>query len=102
MSGLRVQAGKLTAGVLCVLLIAFTTAEAVHSHPSSGTLHHSFCYWCFTAHSATVPTAAVLPPYFEFARELVLPRELRERALLMVPLEPVRPPPPSKQKDLSQ
>jgi hypothetical protein len=101
MNRLRPQAGKVTAGILCVLLVAFMTAEAAHSHPPSGTLHHSFCYWCFTAHSADVPTAAVLPPCSEVAQELVLSRELRERALLLVPLEPGRPPPPPQEKDPS-
>jgi hypothetical protein len=95
------QTGKLIAGALCVLLIVFMTVEASHSHPPSDTLHHTFCYWCFAAHNATAPPAAVVPRCDEFTQEKVLAQETRERALLLVRLEPVRPP-PSQPKDQSE
>ena len=88
------------AGGLCVLVMVFMIAEAGHSHPPAGTLHHTFCYWCSAAHVASIRSAAVPPLCAEFTQPLVLPQELREHALLLVPPEPVRPPPPL-QKDRS-
>jgi hypothetical protein len=95
------QPEKLIAAALCFLLTLFMTVEAGHSHPPSHAFNHSFCVWCFTAHTATVPATAALPRSSDFARESVVPPELRERSLLLIPPEPVRPPPFHKRKERS-
>jgi integrase len=60
MRGSTHQPEKVIAAALCLLLTLFMTVEAGHSHPPSRALNHSFCVWCFTAHTATVPATAML------------------------------------------
>ena len=102
MKGSNRQPEKVIAAALCLLLTLFMTVEAGHSHPPSHALNHSFCVWCFTAHTAAVPPTATLPRSSDSTLEPVIREELRERSLLLIPLEPVRPPPFYKRKGPSR
>lgn len=99
---MTLQSGKVVAAALCILLFAFMTAEASHSHRPSRTLQPSFCAWCSLAHTAVVPVVALPPEATKYTQELVVTQELNERSLLLVRLEPVRPPPFPQRKDSTQ
>jgi hypothetical protein len=88
----------LIAATLCVALIVFMTAEASHNHLPLDT-HHSFCVWCFAAHLASVPAGAALPAASESPQDFIVYQAPRRHSLLLIRLEPVRPPPESQQKD---
>jgi hypothetical protein len=87
------SSGRAAAFALCVFLILFMTAEVSHTHPPVDGLQHDSCPWCSAAHLAPTlisPLLAVVPGYIG---ETVALRECVETALLVIPLQFIRPPP---------
>jgi hypothetical protein len=78
---------------LCAFLTLFMTAEVSHTHPPVDCLQHHSCSWCSTAHLAPTlisPLLVVVPGYIG---ETVAIQECVETALLVIPLQFIRPPP---------
>jgi hypothetical protein len=85
--------GRAVAFALCAFLTLFMTAEVSHTHPPVNCLQHDSCPWCSIAHLAPTlisPLLVVVPGYIG---ETVALQECVETALLVIPLQFIRPPP---------
>jgi hypothetical protein len=78
---------------LCAFLTLFMTAEVSHTHPPVNCLQDDSCPWCSIAHLAPTlisPLLVVVPGYIG---ETVARQECVATALLVIPLQFIRPPP---------
>jgi hypothetical protein len=80
-------------GVLCALLIAFsTTVRITHGHDAAGTSHSS-CSLCLVAHAGIAPQApAVMPAAIEHTAEIEILRPDTPRNSFLLSFY-TRPPP---------
>jgi hypothetical protein len=79
--------------VLSLILTVFMTAEVSHRHPPGNRLQHDSCPWCSTAHLAPTLISPLLTVAPAYCGESVGIRECVETALLVIPLQFIRPPP---------
>ena len=78
---------------LSLILMVFMTAEVSHGHPPGNRLQSNSCSWCSTAHLALTLVSPILTVTPGYCGESVPIRECVETALLVIPLQFIRPPP---------
>ena len=88
--------GRAVVLALCAFLTLFMTAEVSHRHPPADFFHHDSCPWCSTAHLAPTLISPLLVLVPGYSGETVAIQECVETALLVIPLQFIRPPPISK------
>jgi Fur family transcriptional regulator, ferric uptake regulator len=78
---------------LSVILTVFMSAEVSHRHPPGNPWQHYSCPWCSIAHLAPTLISPLLTVAPAYCGESVDIRECVETALLVIPLQFIRPPP---------